>query len=65
MPCELVAVKSWTGMVASPREMSRSLIARGTVFSPSDLAVDVGFNYSVPARTVSGHSVGDRLLFTC
>jgi hypothetical protein len=30
-PFELVAEKSWTGMTARPREMSRFLIARGIV----------------------------------
>ena len=31
-PCELVAVKSWTGITARPREMSRFFSARGMVF---------------------------------
>jgi hypothetical protein len=29
MPFELVAVKSWTGMVARPREMAKFFSARG------------------------------------
>jgi hypothetical protein len=31
-PFELVAVKSWTGMVASPRGMARFFSARGMGF---------------------------------
>jgi hypothetical protein len=48
-PCELVAVKSWTGMTARPREMSRFLIARGMVLC-TKVSRGCGFHYSSMGR---------------
>jgi hypothetical protein len=64
-PWELVAVKSWTGMTARPREMSRFFSARGMVCVSrrgDDLVVPI----TAPETAIrAGRNAKRRVLFTC